>query len=256
MWRRLRIVVLLLVLATVAQRAWLQERDRDWQRGLYVALHPVNAAAGDAVAGYIAGLGAQRFVPLEDYFAAQARAHGVTLHRPFEVRLGPQVHAQPPLPPRQATWLQAARWSLQFRWWAWRHSPVMPVAPDIRLYLLYHDADVAAVLSHSTALRKGRVALVNLYGDARHEQRNAVIIAHELLHILGATDKYAAADNLPRFPDGYAEPGRTPLHPQRYAELMGGRIPLSASRAEMPERLGDTLVGPLTAHEIGWVRAE
>lgn len=47
-----------------------------------------------------------------------------------------------------------------------------------------------------------------------------------------------------------------PLHPQRYAELMGGRIPLSASRAEMPGRLGDTLVGPLTAHEIGWDLAE
>jgi len=83
---------------------------------------------------------------------------------------------------------------------------------------------------------------------------NAVVIAHELLHTLGATDKYAPDSNLPRFPDGYAEPQRSPRHPQTFAEIMGGRIPIDESRADIPDSLGLTLIGPVTAAEIGWSR--
>jgi hypothetical protein len=35
---------------------------------------------------------------------------------------------------------------------------------------------------------------------------------------------------------------------------MAGRIPLSASRAEIPAGLGQALVGPATALEIRWVQ--
>jgi hypothetical protein len=79
------------------------------------------------------------------------------------------------------------------------------------------------------------------------------VIAHELLHTLGATDKYGN-DNLPRLPDGYAEPDRQPLYPQTFAELMGGRIPVTASEAEIPESLQQVVIGPLSAAEIGWTR--
>jgi hypothetical protein len=81
---------------------------------------------------------------------------------------------------------------------------------------------------------------------------NDVVIAHELLHTLGATDKYDLATGLPSHPAGYAEPERAPLHPQSHAELMGGRIPLSGSRAETPESLRRVVIGPATAREIGW----
>lgn len=40
MWRNIRIGVLLLVLLTVAQRAWLQTRVLDWRNNLYVAIYP------------------------------------------------------------------------------------------------------------------------------------------------------------------------------------------------------------------------
>jgi hypothetical protein len=82
---------------------------------------------------------------------------------------------------------------------------------------------------------------------------NNMVIAHELLHTLAATDKYQPDTGLPRYPDGYAEPARQPLFPQNQAELMGGRIPLAADRAEIPERLSQVVIGPVTAREIGWV---
>ena len=39
-------------------------------------------------------------------------------------------------------------------------------------------------------------------------EENNVIVAHEILHTFGATDKYDPATTQPRYPDGYAEPGR------------------------------------------------
>jgi hypothetical protein len=71
------------------------------------------------------------------------------------------------------------------------------------------------------------------------------------MHTLGATDKYAA-NNMPDYPAGYAEPYREPLFPQTAAEIMGGRIPLSPTRARMPESLDEVVVGVQTAAEIHW----
>ena len=49
---------------------------------------------------------------------------------------------------------------------------------------------------------------------------NDVVIAHELLHTVGATDKYTLADDAPRFPDGYGDPAQRPLYPQLTAECL------------------------------------
>jgi hypothetical protein len=71
-----------------------------------------------------------------------------------------------------------------------------------------------------------------------------VVIAHELLHTLGASDKYDPQSLAPVFPEGYAEPDRQPRHPQRLAEIMAGRFALAEGQLAMPERLGQTLIGP------------
>jgi len=50
---------------------------------------------------------------------------------------------------------------------------------------------------------------------AADERENDVVIAHELLHTLGATDKYSVVDDAPRFPEGYGNPAQVPLFPNR-----------------------------------------
>ena len=80
-----------------------------------------------------------------------------------------------------------------------------------------------------------------------------MIIAHEFLHTVGASDKYDVTSNQPLFPDGYAEPERRPLYPQVNAEIMGGRVPLSEQDAVMPKSLRLCRIGTATAREIRWI---
>jgi len=103
-------------------------------------------------------------------------------------------------------------------------------------------------------LQKGLLGVVNTFASTQMEGENSVVIAHELLHTFGAADKYDLATNQPLFPDGYADPRADPLFPQSKAEIMAGRIPLSAARAETPQDLKQTLIGARTAREINWLK--
>lgn len=250
MWRKFRIVVLLLILATVAQQSLLKDGAPKWDKTLYVALYPINADGSGVSAGAIQQLSASQFEEVASYLSEESAQYGLTLREPFAIRLGGVVSGLPPKPGKSL--LEAMVWSLHFRFWAWQHSPKMLVKPDIRLYLLYHDPKVYTVLPHSTALQKGRLGMVNLFAGDDYVQQNNVVLAHELLHTVAATDKYNLQTNQPQFPDGYAEPYKDPLLPQRLAELMGGRVPISADRAVIPEHIRKTVIGKKTAYEIGW----
>jgi len=120
----------------------------------------------------------------------------------------------------------------------------------VRIFVRYHSPEIEVVLENSVGLQKGMVGIVNAYASRRHAGTNNVIIAHEFLHTLGATDKYNPANGLPEYPMGYAEPERTPLYPQRYAEIMGGRIALSNDDAMIPKNLKYVVIGDDTATEI------
>ncbi|MEM7402301.1 MAG: hypothetical protein AAF304_10175, partial [Pseudomonadota bacterium] len=84
-------------------------------------------------------------------------------------------------------------------------------------------------------------------------KQNNIVIAHELLHTVGASDKYGANGN-PIPPDGLGEPDRKPLYPQRLAEIMAGTVASSATQSKMAKSLKTCVVGNRTAREIGWVR--
>jgi hypothetical protein len=82
--------------------------------------------------------------------------------------------------------------------------------------------------------------------------QNNIVITHEFLHTLGASDKYDFANNQPVYPEGYAIPEQLPLFPQHFAEIMAGRIPVSQRAAEMPNGLNEMLIGNKTAQEINF----
>ena len=253
-WRALRISLLLMLLAIIAMSAWLTRRNAtDWNRPLWVVAFPINADGSAVTAAYLDTLTRESFAPIEQYLAEQARGHGVTRAAPLEIRLGPHLAQCPPTPPHGGSVLRVVAWSLHLRWWAWRAASAYDGPPiDVRLFLLYHDPAQSQRLDHSVGLKEGMIAMTNVFADRSMAGSNLVVIAHELLHTVGATDKYDPATGLPRYPDGYAEPERIPRYPQSYAELMGGRVPLSESAAEIPTDLGKTRIGTGTAGEIGW----
>lgn len=254
MWRKIRIAVLLFVLATVIHRAWLQDQQLQWRDTVHITLYPINVDGDSETARYISKLDATQFQPIADFLAQESQRYELGLSQPFQLRLGPVVEKLPPRPPHSGGIMQAILWSLHFRWWAWRHSPTTAMPADMQLYLLYHDPQQHDVLPHSTALNKGRLGMINVYALDGAEKQNAVVIAHELLHAVGATDKYDRANNLPIFPQGYAEPDKHPRYPQTLAEIMAGRVPLSSDEAVIPADLSQTLIGDKTAAEIGWLR--
>ncbi|MEW6163656.1 MAG: hypothetical protein AB1642_01195 [Pseudomonadota bacterium] len=253
MFKAIRVILLLLVLATVAQTAWLaRARATAWEDTLYVGIYPVAADASATAQGYVAALQPDSFRAIDEFFDEEAKRWGLSVWRPVSTRVAPPLAELPPPAPRNASAPQAILWSLQMRWWAWRHDKIDGPHPAVRLFVLFHDPETSPRLAHSVGIANGMLGVIHAFASREMAGSNAMIVAHELLHTLGATDKYDPATGLPRFPDGYAEPDRAPRHPQAFAEIMGGRIPLSPASAETPRSLAAVLVGPATAREIGW----
>ena len=251
MFRKIRIAILLLILLSVALTAWRASvRAHEWGIGQTIGLYPVNADGSAATAAYLKTLDEDSFRPIQKYMTEEMRRHGIEMPYALSLQLGPEIGKLPPPIPEQASWWQVVRWSLELRWWAWRNTPKTVLVPKVRLYLLYHGAGQTAL--DSAGLAKGRIGLVNLFADKRMEGSNLVVATHEMLHTFGATDKYDPASLQPLDPQGLAEPERVPRYPQQWAEIMAGRIALGSESAEIPRALDQTLIGPDTAHEIGW----
>lgn len=254
MFKRLRVAILLYILAFIALGNFLAAaRSTDWNETLWVDVYPINADGSARTQAYIDGLSTADFDQIEEYFAKEALRYSVTLDQPFRLELRPQIDNNMPQLAPTPSMLDTLLWSLRMRWFATRvDSGSDRPSPDIQLFALYYEASDAAVLDRSTALERGLIAIAKLFAGRSNQGANQIVMAHELLHTLGATDKYDLGTNLPIYPHGYANPALEPLHPQRSAELMAGRIPLDERTAAMPSEIARTLVGPITAAEIGW----
>ncbi len=256
-FKKLRIFVLLLVLFSVAMSTWLTRlRTTDWDRPLVAAVYPINADGSDASHRYITGLSVESFHDIDTFFHEEAEHYHLSLKQPVEMVLGPTLNEIPPAPPQDRNMLGVIWWSLKMRFWARGivndHGP----AANIQIFVLYYDPNTNPRLPHSTGLQKGLVGVVHAFASHRQSGGNNLVIAHELLHTLGATDKYDLQTNQPLFPIGYAEPDKQPLLPQQYAEIMAGRRPLSKIQAEQPKGLSSVLIGEHTAIEIHWPQAK
>ena len=96
--------------------------------------------------------------------------------------------------------------------------------------------------------------MVHAYASDAQASQNNIVIAHELLHTLGATDKYDSV-GMPIFPEGFGDSEQTNRYPQQYAEIMAGRVAIAPGRAEMPDGLEACVIGYRTANEINWTGA-
>ena len=249
MRRSRRILFLLMILVLVAgsamgERLWV----RSWTHPLQVMIYPVAMDENSSV--YIGHLKTQDFQEIGVFLAREAPRWGRTALPAPQVILMAPVRSVPPLPGIQ-TRLEAIQWSLRLRWYAFRHTPFWASLGAVRLFVLYHPLQFNQALPHSHGLQKGRLGVVHVFASDTQRAQNNFVIAHELLHTLGATDKYDVSGQ-PLVPIGLADPNAEPPYPQHQAEVMGGRIALSAHRAEIPKGLEEAVIGYATAAEIGW----
>jgi len=254
-FKTIRIAILLLILAYIGIDTLLKNtRATQWKHPLRIVIYPINADNSSAAKKTIEQLKTSRFQKLNSRLQTEAVRYGLSISMPLHIEIAPELKSLPPPIPLYKSMLNTFWWSLRLRYWAWLKDNHTGIKPQVRAFLLFYDPKQHPGLAHSTGLKKSKIALIKQFASKHYQGQNNVVFLHELLHTLGATDKYDLRTNLPDYPEGYAEPKRRPLLPQRLAEIMGGRIPLTENKAVIPSSLEQTVVGPETALEIGWVK--
>lgn len=251
-WLRISLLVLLLVVL-VAHLLLSSPERVDWQTPVRVSIYPVDADHRPATRAYIGALTTQSFHDIETFFSRQARRYRLKLAQPIQVRLAHPIEALPPAVPAQASILESIWWSVKMRVWVWRHDRWSAQPDAIRIFMSFYAPDNPQGWQHSLGLQKGRIGLVNGFASADRQGFNNYVAAHELLHTLGASDKYDTKTGRPLWPDGFADPVKQPLFPQLRAEIMAGRVQVTPGWALLPPNLQHAVIGSATAIEIGWM---
>lgn len=132
-----------------------------------------------------------------------------------------------------------------------RLREVNPNDYPVQLFISYSPGgdDTA---SHSRGSDTQRLAIAHVDANERNPTYAVVTIAHELAHALGAEDLYTEQSTA-SFPEGYVEPFREPLFPQRYAELMAVDVPTSRYGEREATSLDEVRVGYHSAALMGWI---
>ena len=254
--KKIRVALLLFVLAFVALNSSLTKlRATDWESTLWLVVYPINGDGSEKTATYIKNLQEENYTGIENFMSEEIDRYDLMLERPIEVKLATEVRQLPPPPPRNGSTLDIIFWSLKMRYWAYKVDN-FDGPGDMQMFVVYYDPNTHDRLDHSFGLEKGMLGVANAFAEKKMARKNNIVIAHEMLHLLGATDKYDLATNQPLYPQGFAEPNLQPRYPQTFAELMGGRIPHSDNTATMPKNLSYVLVGEQTAREINWIGSQ
>lgn len=260
---RVRVATLLVVFAGLALHAYRDKAERDartdWQRTLDVAvvllLEPPRLRRGEVDPAATREVEV-RLDELEARLSAefQRYRHGP---KPFKLSFfGPANVAQPPPEPESESAFDLVTYTYR----QWRYTRAVD-----RALGLDHDAFDCRIYAVARPTSNPRAQLVEGYsqqggrmGFVRVELNQAMVplvlavTAHELMHTLGATDKYDER-GASRVPEGLAEPELEPLYPQRCVEIMARNRPLARGREVALDSLNELCVGPYTARELRWL---
>lgn len=255
-FKGIRITIFSLIFIVVLNYTYRERvESREWNSPLEMIIYPINATGSKSVDNYIAALSSQKFSDIDEFIERQGQVYNIEAIPPITTELGPTMHEIPPERPRNASILSNMWWSLKLRYWAYKHTPESDTLYTlVRMYVLYYDLKYNYALPHSSGLQKGLLGVVHAFAVNSQNSQNDVVIAHEFLHTVGASDKYDPRTNGPLVPEGLANPQQKPLFPQRKAEIMGGRIALTAKDFRMPDSLRQCVIGKMTAQEIGWYK--
>jgi hypothetical protein len=256
---RIRVALWLCILAGVllyaARDYSARQTRRSWQRPLQVALVLLRRAELDAQA--LARL-TLRLGELEAALEREFVRHGGGF-RPIRFhKFGPVLQERPvPVAADHPSFFQSLRLSLALRELA-SDSDERAQVPDTdfdgRIYVLLSPPESdAQALAEGLGEDGGRIAITSLELSEHSVDFGLFVVTHELFHLLGAGDRYAA-DGTAQLPDGLGEPELVPLYPQRTVEVMArGRV-IAPGEEVPPSELDELRVGTMTAREIGWLR--
>lgn len=255
-----RVLVLSTILLAVLLYAWNDVRSRaarnEWKRPLNVAF--VIVREGPVSDGAVSTM-RTRADALELRLRAEMSRHRATDFTPFEISVfGPvDMIEAPPVAPEEVDLVAAVRFQWRLNRWVSKVDERVGIPSrgfDARIYVVARppaSANVAFVEGLSED--GGRVGVVRVELNDAMADLSLFVATHELFHTLGATDKYSPDGSILE-PTGLAEPERTPLYPQRYAELMARHRAVDIGRAAPIKSLEELAVGATTAKEIGWTR--
>ncbi|MEM7304441.1 MAG: hypothetical protein AAF372_02815 [Pseudomonadota bacterium] len=253
-FKNLRILILLIILGIVASYVKDQQLvTQGWFMPLDIVVYPINPDNSPIVERYIDSLDADSYRQIDNFISRESKKYDIITSQPTRTRLGQTLTIQPPMPPPpNSSKLQNILWSLKLRYWIWRNAPEeMDEKYLVRMFVLYHDPARFGQLKHSVGLQKGLIGIVNAYGVKSQTTQNNIVIAHEFLHTVGASDKYNAYGH-PVIPEGLGNPDKSPRFPQKKAEIMAGKRAISETSSEMPLSFKQMVIGTKTAQEIGW----
>ena len=254
-FKLMRIVLLLSILFVILLSTWMTEKQMAaWERPITVTVYPVLGDSEPQTARFARSITADSFADVNRFFDRESTAYSFSVTPAFRFQLAKVSANKPPEIPDQFDPAAIALWSLKMRWWAWMMDLKDGlIQSDIQMFVIYHSLNGSNEVGISVGMRKGRYGIVKSYARDSLQDRNLVVFTHEMLHVLGASDKYILSTGEPIFPSGFADPDKRPLFPQEEAEIMGGRIPMSSYASVMPASLEECKIGRTTATEIGFL---
>jgi hypothetical protein len=256
-----RVGILLFILFTVVLWAIRDLRSREarktWDAPVDVAIVLVRLPGTTAVDDDAVVALRSRAPVLEARLADEMKKRRAG-PKPFRFHVvGPFPAASAPPVPAGEGAVDVAKYSLALKSWVGEvdtRGGINSDHSDTRIYVCARKpTSTARTMVEGRSEQNGRLGLVEVELDATMVDLTLFVVAHELMHTLGATDKYDVTGRA-LVPDGLAEPERVPLYPQRFAEVMARNRPIAAGREEIPETLEELAVGTRTAKEIGWLK--
>jgi len=247
------LVVLIYAAATIRRR----RARNDWQRTVNVAVVLVRMGPVDEAA--IVSL-RDRARVLEDHLTRELHRHRATPEKAFSLVMYGPVDATE-APPVVAGEGMIDLLKHNYAQWRWLRKIDARAAIDCGpfdscVYLVVRPpAHERQWFVEGSSEQGGRIGIIEVELDPAMVDFALFVTTHELLHTLGALDKYDGTGRT-LVPIGLAEPEASPLYPQRFVEIMARGRPISEGSEKPPETLEELRIGPVTATEIGWSLAK
>jgi hypothetical protein len=253
-----RLTALMVVFLGVVVWAWNDIRERrernTWVRPLHVGFVLLRAGP---VSDDTSDMLRARMTDLQTHLEQEFQRWRQTTQVPFIFSVYGPLDISVPPPESYSEKLSDLAYFAYQQWRYLRDVDARAHVPrselDSRIYLVMrppNTGDLQFVEGQSE--QGGRVGVVNVQLDESMVDFALIVAAHELMHTLGASDKYDELGHV-LIPDGLAEPDKVPPFPQQYVEVMARNRPISPELEETPEAIEQVRIGRKTAQEIGWV---